>query len=113
MSEGTVMVDPSIREAVQHYLKAAEAIGIHARRAVLFGSHARGDAGEWSDIDLVVIAPELDGRKDRRLVAKLWELRAVTDSRIEPIPCGEREWETDDSRPILEIARSEGIMIAA
>ena len=29
------------------------------------------------------------------------------------IPCGEREWETDQTRPILEIARREGVIIAA
>ena len=28
--------------------------------------------------------------------------------RIEPIPCGEREWETEEGRPILDIARQEG-----
>jgi len=35
----------------------------------------------------------------------------VTDSRIEPIACGEREWDADTSRPILEIARREGMVI--
>jgi hypothetical protein len=40
-------------------------------------------------------------------------VRAHTDSRIEPIACGEREWESNASRPILEIARREGIVIAA
>jgi predicted nucleotidyltransferase len=70
---------------------------------VLFGSHSRGDAGRWSDINLVVIAPEFDGDVERRTVSKQWEARAFTDSRIELVPCGEREWETDDSRPILEI----------
>jgi hypothetical protein len=34
-----------------------------------------------------------------------------TDSRIEPIACGENEWEADDSRLILEIVRREGIVI--
>jgi len=33
-------------------------------------------------------------------------------SRIEPIPCGEREWETEQGRPVLEIARREAIIIA-
>jgi hypothetical protein len=60
-----------------------------------------------------VIAPELDHPADRRLVDKLWELWAVTDSRIEPIACGEREWETDDSRPIPDVARREGVVIDA
>jgi hypothetical protein len=28
---------------------------------VLFGSHARGEAREWSDIDLAVISPDFEG----------------------------------------------------
>ena len=107
------MAEEAVEVAIRAYLQAAQAAGICARRAVLFGSYARGAAHKWSDIDLVVIAPELEGPADRHLVAKLWELRAFTDSRIEPIPCGEHEWETDQTRPILEIARREGIVIAA
>lgn len=105
------MVSQAIDVVVRHYLRALAEAGIHARRAVLFGSHAKGTADEWSDIDLVVIAPELEPPAARRLVNKLWELRATTDSRVEPIPCGEREWETDDTRPILEIARRDGILM--
>ncbi len=105
------MVAESIELSVRRYLAAARAAGIRTSRAVLFGSHARGTSGPWSDIDLVVIAPELDAPHDRRLVDILWELRAVTDARIEPVPCGVREWETDASRPILEVARREGVVI--
>ena len=105
------MVAESVNLTIRRYLAAVRAAGIQARRAVLFGSYARGEAGPWSDIDLVVIAPELDDPNVRRLVDKLWELRAVTDSRIEPVACGEREWETDTARPILELARREGVMI--
>ena len=107
------MAEESVEIAVRQYLEAARATGIHVSRAVLFGSHARGAAHQGSDIDLVVIAPELESPADRQLVAKLWELRAFTDSRIEPIPCGEREWENDRTRPILELARREGVVIAA
>lgn len=106
------MVGESINVVVQNYIKSLAQFGIHASRAVLFGSHAKDVADEWSDIDLVVIAPELEPPVDRRLVNKMWELRATTDSRVEPIPCGECEWETDRSRPILEIARSEGVPVA-
>jgi len=107
------MLDPSVEIAIRRYVQAVREAGIQARRVVLFGSHARGEATEWSDIDLVVIAPQLDDLADYKLVDRLWELRAYTDSRIEPIPCGEREWETDDTRPILDVARREGIVIAA
>jgi predicted nucleotidyltransferase len=105
------MVAESIVQIVKQYLAAVRAAGIHAHRAVLFGSHARGTAGPWSDIDLVVIAPELDDPAEQHWVDKLWELRAATDSRIEHIPCGEREWDMDTSPPILEIARREGVVV--
>jgi uncharacterized protein len=105
------MVSQAIDVVVRQYLRALAGVGIHSRRAVVFGSHAKGTADEWSDIDLVVIAPELEPPANRPLVDKLWELRATTDSRVEPIACGEQEWETDQSRPILEIARREGILV--
>ena len=107
------MAVESVEVVVRNYLRAVRAAGIDATRAILFGSYARGDADEWSDIDIIVIAPVFDTRRDRELVSKLWTLRVDTDSRIEPIACGEREWETDDGRPILEYARLEGVEIAA
>ena len=106
------MVEETVIAAVRRYLAALPPVGIHATRAVLFGSFARGDASDLSDIDLVVIAPQFDGPRDVSPVKSLWRA-TVCDNRIEPIPCGEHEWETDGSRPILEIARQEGIIIAA
>ena len=106
------MVEETIIAAVQQYLAALPALGIHASKAILFGSFAHGKGGEYSDIDLIVIAPEFDGSRELSLVKRLWRATA-SDDRIEPIPCGEHEWETDQCRPILEIARREGIIIAA
>lgn len=104
------MVESSIINTIQKYIAALAQTGIHASKAVLFGSYATGRAHEWSDIDLVVIAPEFDGQKTLGLIETLWQTTKV-DSRIEPIPCGEKEWETDQSRPILEIARQEGLVV--
>ena len=58
------MVASSIIATVQNYLKALPAEGIHPSQAILFGSFACGKDHEWSDIDLVVIAPEFDGPRD-------------------------------------------------
>ena len=107
------MVEASVISSIKRYLASLPTIGIHARRAVLFGSFAKGESNQWSDIDLVVIAPEFDREFDHTVAEDLWGARANSDIRIEPIPCGVREWEEDDSRPILEIARREGIMIDA
>jgi uncharacterized protein len=107
------MVEESVIATVRRYLAALPSVGIHPRQAVLFGSYARGDYREWSDIDLIIIAPEFDRKYSLTFAKKLWSARGESDFLIEPIPCGEREWEEDDSRLILEIARQEGIMIAA
>jgi hypothetical protein len=104
------MVESTIANAIKQYLVSLPAVGIHASRAILFGSFAKGGGDQWSDIDVIVIAPEFDGRREVSLIKSLWRATEA-DSRIEPIPCGEREWETDESRPILEIARREGITI--
>lgn len=102
------MVDRSILKVVQGYLAAVRKAGIHANQAILFGSFARGEARAESDIDIAVIAPEFDGPHKREYVGLLWQLRATTDSRIEPIAVGERQWEEDDVSAIVEICRREG-----
>ncbi|MBI4585806.1 MAG: nucleotidyltransferase domain-containing protein [Planctomycetes bacterium] len=107
------MVDRAILSVIRRYLAALKVHGIDAQRAVLFGSQARGQAHPLSDIDLVVIAPEFDGPRELALIKTLWRVIGQVDSRLEPIPCGLREWETQQGRPILEIARREGIEIAA
>ncbi|HUT52065.1 MAG TPA: nucleotidyltransferase domain-containing protein [bacterium] len=106
------MVEDKILAAVRRYLAGLPSHGIHASRGVLFGSCARGEDREWSDIDLIVIAPEFDGPRSVEQVEELWLATADSDDRIEPIPCGEREWEKNGERPVLEIARREGVMIS-
>ncbi|MGC9397161.1 MAG: nucleotidyltransferase domain-containing protein [Anaerolineae bacterium] len=91
------MVEPAITRVVQDYLRTVRQAGVLARYAVLFGSHVRGDPRPDSDIDLLVVAPEFDEPYDRHQVDLLWALRAVTDSRIEPIGVGERRWRDDDA----------------
>ena len=105
------MVEPAILKVIREYLTALRQRGIRANRAVLYGSWARGEAGPDSDIDLLVIAPEFDEARGADLVDLLWQIRAYTDSRIEPIGVGERQWREDDASPVIEIARREGQIV--
>jgi predicted nucleotidyltransferase len=107
------MVESTVLGAIRRYLAALPDYGIHAQRVVLFGSFARNQAHQWSDIDLIVIAPEFDSDYTINMVRSLWLATEHADNRIEPIPCGEREWGQESGRPIIEIARREGIEIAA
>jgi predicted nucleotidyltransferase len=107
------MLEQSVLTSVRNYLAALTSRGIVVERLVVFGSQAKGQAHEWSDIDLLVISPQFDNMKDRSTVNLLWRVAARTDSRIEPIPCGSRQWRDDDSSAIIEIARREGEVLEA
>jgi len=106
------MVDESIVKVVRQYLQALVQHGIPVRFGVLFGSQVNGCPNPWSDIDLLVVSPRFDEERKREDVNLLWRVAARTDSRIEPIMVGQRQFEEDDSSPIIEIARREGLVIA-
>jgi len=61
----------------------------------------------------VVVAAEFDGPPDRARTGLLWRLRATTDSRIEPVAVGVRQWDEDRADPLIAAARAEGEEIAA
>lgn len=105
------MVDKTIRSVVESYLKTLEENGIAVSSGVIFGSQLTGKAEQWSDIDIIVISPKFDGMQNRKDINILWRLAARTDSRIEPIPCGEKQWLEDDSSAIIEFARRGGEVV--
>lgn len=107
------MVDESVVTSVRRYLRTLERFGMAVRLGIAFGSQVREDADQWSDVDLLVISPRFDGPINRRDVDLLWRVAAQIDSRIEPVPCGERQWLEDDSSTLVEVARREGHPITA
>jgi len=106
------MVDESIVRAVRSYLQGLVERGLVVSFGVVIGSWVHTTADRWSDIDLLVVSSKFDAMRSRRDIDLLWRVAARTDSRIEPIPCGERQWQEDSSSPIVEIARREGQRIS-
>ena len=102
------MVHPAVIEGVKKYLGNLSDTGLPVSFGVIFGSYANGTANKDSDIDLLVVSSEFDGAISREGVKKLWRIAARTDSRIEPLPCGQLQWQNDTSSAIIEIARIEG-----
>jgi len=105
------VADQSVVTSVRRYLHQLIVQGIAVSFGVIFGSQATGSADRWSDIDLLVVSPRFDGPRNRQDINLLWRIAARIDSRIEPIPCGERQWEEDQASPIVEIARREGLQV--
>lgn len=73
----------------QQYAKA-----IHSKfdfnRIILFGSYAKGNYHEDSDIDIAIVFDDYSNLVDMQL--ELMRLRRKIDSRIEPHPFREREF---------------------
>lgn len=105
---GEPMVDESVVTGVRNYLRVLQDQGLIINFGVVFGSQVRETPDSWSDIDLLVVSPRFDDLRDRADIDLLWRVAARTDNRIEPIPCGERQWREDESSAIIEIARREG-----
>jgi predicted nucleotidyltransferase len=104
------LVDQSVIETVKNYLTELSKAGVYIKKAILYGSHVRGEANEDSDIDLLLISPIFD--KDRNIYSNIiWRLTKVSDYKIEPIAVGEKRFAEDDVSVILEVARQEGIEI--
>lgn len=64
---------------------------------ILFGSYAKGNFNEDSDIDIAIVFEDYSNLMDMQL--ELMRLRRKIDSRIEPHPF--RESEFDLSNPIV------------
>jgi predicted nucleotidyltransferase len=105
------MAIKKVIKSVRAYLNFLAQQGIPVSFGVLYGSYAKDKANEWSDIDLLVVSPEYDSVRTIDDYERLWMYAARTDSRIEPIPVGERQYIEDDSNPVIEIARREGQII--
>jgi predicted nucleotidyltransferase len=107
---GDRMFDDSvIEEAGRRLLEAAPP----ETRVILFGSHARGEAGEHSDLDFLVIEPSVDdwGRESVRLGAELNGLEVFADI-IVVSQESVREWR-DVYGTVIHAALDEGKELAA
>ena len=60
-----------IAAVVRRYVDSLEAQGIRVERVYLFGSYLRGQANEWSDVDIVVVSADFAGKE-------FWELPPIT-----------------------------------
>jgi predicted nucleotidyltransferase len=100
--------DGMIQEAGRRILGAAPP----GSRVILFGSHARGDAGEHSDLDFLVIEPVVEnwGKESVRLHHALQ--RGVYADIIVVSEDSVREWR-DVYGTVIHAALGEGKEIAA
>jgi len=83
----------SIIKLLRQYLQRLKENNIPVQKAILFGSYAKGETREDSDIDVAVISQVFKGDRfaDRRMIVPF---RRGLDSRIEPIPFTPKDFAT-------------------
>jgi len=76
-------MDRTINEIVKNY--AGKVYNICSPKAIyLYGSYAKGENNQNSDIDVAVVISPIDINKYMEIFGKLWEIAAHIDGRIEP-----------------------------
>lgn len=81
---------------------------VHPSRVILFGSQGRGDADEGSDVDLMVVKPRVDNRREE--MAELYQLVGPTGAGVDVLLYSEAEYERRSQVPgtVLYWACKEG-----
>ncbi|MGE5340153.1 MAG: nucleotidyltransferase domain-containing protein [Candidatus Omnitrophota bacterium] len=106
------MVKKEIITILQTFLKRLTQEGIPIEKAFLYGSYARGEENERSDIDVLLVS-ELFDKNDDQPVGKTWRIGSLVDKRIEPYTVGKQRFLTDQFSPLLQIVKQEGFEISA
>ena len=70
---------------------------IRVDQAILFGSHAQGDADAWSDVDLAVISPDFSRLSHHKVIGLLAEVALAVDPSVEIRPY--TPWDLREARP--------------
>lgn len=101
-----------VDDTVLRRMTAAIVAAADPEQVILFGSHARGDAGPDSDVDLVVIEAEPfgPGRDRRAEAARLWRALAGIEAAVDILVYSrdEAEYWRDSLNNVLARALREG-----
>jgi hypothetical protein len=97
-----------ILETFKHLLEQR----VHVDTFALFGSRARGDAGRYSDMDVLVVVDQLDSSTADFISNCAWESGFWSGIVIVPVSFSKSEWEGIESQSLLAAnIRAEGVFL--
>jgi len=97
----------TVEDSIKRFIDLANA-DLRLEAVYLFGSNAKGNAHEWSDIDLAIVSPDFTGDSfdDSK---KLFPYILKVDSSIEVHPFRSDEFSADN--PFVEEILGTGIRV--
>lgn len=99
-----------VKKIVKEYVETLKDKGYIFSAVYLFGSYAKGQPRQWSDIDVAVVSDKLKRNRDKN-ENLLWHIRRQVDSMIEPHAFTKKDFQ-DWSDPMVREIRATGIRIA-
>lgn len=98
-----VKIPDKIKTIIEKYLVLLNDNNIQLRNAYLFGSYAKGNYNEWSDIDIALISDTFEGIriKDRD---KIRRITLSVSSNIEVLPFNPKDFSLENplAKEIIE-----------
>jgi len=104
------MSKDQVKKIVKTYADYLARQGFPFQSIYLYGSYARGNAHEWSDIDVAVISPKFAGKDWNENEQQLWRWRRDIDIRIQPLGFSPNEF-AEDLSPLVSEVKKTGIKI--
>ena len=108
------MLTPSVRHALSTFAEQLAArFGERVRTLTLFGSYARGEAREDSDVDVLVVIDGLEGAERRVVLDLAGDIFAQTDLLLSPTVYDAETWQlhTAQERPLAASIAREGVAL--
>ena len=102
-------ISKSIKNSITNYKKKLIKEGLIFDKVILFGSHARGNAHSYSDIDIAIVS-KFFGKNDFKEMSKLNALTYGVDTRIEAHPISFANFLNPVSPFIIEVKKY-GILV--
>ena len=98
-------MDKAINKTITDYIKLIQQEYPDFVSVYVFGSYARGNSNQDSDIDLAIIFRNLDDSKRFDIQVQLMLLTSQIDTRIEPHPISYNDFHSDNPF-VVEIKRT-------
>ena len=103
---------PEITDIIARYCAQLEALGIRVDRAILFGSHARGEAKDGSDIDVLIVSSDFASLNTRERMEQLGTAAARLWQPIEAIARTPDELAQVEPATLLEEILQTGVQVS-
>lgn len=107
-----VKTETELKRDIQDFVKRLKDDNINVSKAVLFGSYARGNPHEDSDIDLAIISPDFSKMGYIERLEFLGRKALKHNHLLEPLGYSPQEFSEEDTpSPLISLIRNTGKVI--